>query len=158
MATYVSAQNTQQPDLVSNPVLDPTAGRPACQGELFHAFVTYALSSGTEELANDIINLTVLPVGAALVPHLCSVYSADPGTTLTLDVGYTANPDAYADNIVLSAGGLVNFTSATAPSGALALEPMTTGQLYATVATAGTLTDAVVLSFNLVYRFPNQAA
>ena len=155
MANYDSTQEGQQPALVTNPAL--FEARPAACAPLFHAFITYPLSSGTEELANDTIDLIDLPVGATLVPHLCSVYSADPGTTLTIDVGYAANPDAYADGIVLSAGGLVNFTSATAPSGALALEPMTTSQLYATVASAGTLTDAVVLTFCIVYRLPNQA-
>ncbi len=129
--------------------------RNAAVGELYHAFVTYALSSGVEEVATDIINLITLPVGAYLVPHMCSVFSADPGTTLTLDVGYAANPDAYADGIVLSAGGEIKFNSATAPSGALAIEPITTGAVYATVNSAGTLTDAVVLSFSLVFKLPN---
>ncbi len=130
--------------------------RNAAVGELYHAFVTYPLSSGVEEGANDTINLIDLPLGAYLVPALCSVYSADPGTTLTLDVGYADNPDAYADGIVLSAGGEVKFNSGTAPSGTLAIEPTTTsGKIYATVASASTLTDAVVLCFCLVFKLPN---
>lgn len=149
MANFDSTQYSQTP--VHNQHPGKIQNLPAHSEELFHTRVSYTLA-GTEA-ANDTIDLAELPVGATLVPELCTVYCADPGTTLTLDVGYTANPDAYADGIVLSAGGLVNFSSGTAPSG-LALEPMTTSTLLATVASANTLSAAVVLYFNLVWRLP----
>lgn len=114
---------------------------------------------GTEAAA-DIINLCILPVDAIPLPQLSSVYSTDPGTTLTLDIGTADNPDGWADGITLSAGGLINATSGTAPAW---LEPTPliadTGALnkagsavvYATVASANTLTAAVVLYFCLAY-------
>ncbi len=129
--------------------------RNSAVGELYHAFITYALSSGVEEVTSDTIHLIDLPVGAYLVPHMCTVLCADPGTTLTLHVGYAGNTDAFAQSIVLSSGGLINFTSGTVPSGALAAESITTGAVYATVASASTLTDAVVLSFSLTFKLPN---
>lgn len=151
MATYETAfYATQDPDRVNTSRL-PAAN--IASGDIEVCQVSYALSSGTEEIANDIINLAILPVGAILVPALCSVLCADPGTTLTLDVGYADNPDAYADGIVLSSGGRVEFTSGTAPSG-MVPEAMTTGTLIATVASAGTLTDAVVLYFTIAYKRP----
>lgn len=148
MASFDSTQYAQAP--VHNQHPGKIQNLPAHSEELFHTRVSYLLD--TTESATDTINLAVLPVGATLIPELCTVYCADPGTTLTLDVGYAANPDAYADGIVLSAGGLVNFASGTAPSG-LALEPMTTGALIATVASEDAL-NAVTLYFNLVWRLP----
>lgn len=153
MPTFTSTQNTQQPQHHSHPGSVQTLS--AHTAELYHTRVSYPLV-GTEAAA-DVINLCVLPVGATLLPQLCSVYSSDPGTTLTLDVGYAANPDAFADGIVLSAGGMINFSSGTAPSGLTALEPITTGQVTATVDSANTLTAAVVLYFNLVWRLPKAA-
>lgn len=150
MASFNSTQYAQTP--VHNQHPGKISLLPAHSEELFHTRVSYTLA-GTEAAA-DTINLAVLPVGATLVPQLCSVYCADPGTTLTLDVGYAANPDAFADGITLSAGGLVNFSSGTAPSGLTALEPITTGTVIATVDSANTLTASVVLYFTLVWRLP----
>ena len=155
MATYSTAIfELQDPDRVNTSRL---AAANEASGDLEVATFQYPLSSGTEEVANDVIKLGIIPVGAIVVPALCTVHSADPGTTLTLDIGYEGNTDAYADGITLSSGGLINFTSGTAPS-ALDNEPLTAGTTYpdgtvlATVASAGTLTDAVVLTFTIVYR------
>lgn len=151
MPTYETAfYATQDNDRVNTSRL---AAANVASGDLECLVVQYPLSSGTEEVANDVINLAKLPVGSIVIPALCSVHCADPGTTLTLDVGYAANPDAYADGITLSSGGHINFVSGTAPSG-LAQEPMTTENLIATVASASTLTDAVVLTFTIVYKRP----
>lgn len=112
------------------------------------------------EAATDIINLCILPVDAIPLPQLSSVYSADPGTALIIDVGTAADVDGWGDGLTLSAGGLINFTSGTAPAW---LEPTPlvadTGTfnkagsavVYATVMTATTLTASVVLWFNLAY-------
>ena len=157
MPTYESAFYATQKPTRANTSRQAAAN--VASGDLEVATFQYALSSGTQEVANDLILLGILPVGAIVVPALCSVYSADPGTTLTLDVGYEGNPDAFADGIVLSAGGRVEFTSGTAPSG-LTPEPITEGTtypdgtVYATVASASTLTDAVVLTFTIAYKRP----
>lgn len=114
------------------------------------------------EAANDIINLCILPVDAIPVPGLSFVFSADPGTTLTMDIGTADNPDGWADGLVLSAGGKIDCLSGSSPAPAW-VEPTPlvadTGTLnkngsavvYATVASANTLTASVVLYFTLAY-------
>jgi hypothetical protein len=117
------------------------------------ANVTLTGATATSDIL-QIIPALNLPVDAVVVPQLCSVTcSADPGTTLTLDVGYAANPDAYADGIVLSSGGQVAFTSGTIP--AAVGTPVRTdadGAIYATVASASTITNGTILTFIIAYR------
>lgn len=157
MATYESAFYATQKPTRANTSRQAAAN--VASGDVEVAVFQYPLSSGTEEVANDVILLGILPVGAIVIPALSSVYCADPGTTLTLDVGFEGNPDAFADGITLSSGGRVEFTSGTAPS-ALTPEPITVGTtypdgtVYATVASASTLTDAVVLTFTIAYKRP----
>jgi hypothetical protein len=124
-------------------------------GKLTIATANVTLTSATA--ANDILTIIpegFIPKGAVVVPQLCSVTSADPGTTLTLDVGYAANPDAYADGITLSAGGQIAFTSGTLPAAVTTPVRMegTADAIYATVMTANTVTDATVLTFIIAYR------
>lgn len=125
-------------------------------GDVEFAVIPYALA-GTEAAA-DTINLTVLPGGVIPIPSLSHVVcSADPGTTLTLDIGTAANADGWADGIVLSAGGKVECASATMPAwlAQTTVVPDTgsgNAVVYATVASANTLTAAVVLYFVLAYK------
>lgn len=156
MATFESTFYATQKPTRANTSRQAAAN--TASGDIEVAQFSYTLA-GTEA-ANDVIILGILPVGAIVVPALCSVYSADPGTTLTLDVGYENNTDAFADGIVLSAGGEIKFNSGTAPS-ALTPEPITdTGTTYpdgtvlATVASANTLTASVVLYFTIAYKRP----
>lgn len=107
--------------------------------------------------ANDILEIIPeqqVPVGAVVVPQLSSVQcSADPGTTLTLDVGDAGNTDRYADGIVLSSGGLVNFCSTGVPEAAVTPYRITEqGKIYATVASADTITNGTKLTFVIAYR------
>ena len=124
-------------------------------GKLTFATANVTIPSTTA--ANDILNIIpagLLPIGAVVVPQLCSVTSADPGTTLTLDIGFAANPDAYADGITLSAGGQIAFTSGTLPAAVTTPVRIETAAdaIYATVMTAATITDATVLTFLIAYR------
>lgn len=116
--------------------------------------VTYTLL-GTE-VANDTIQLFDLPVGAVIVPQDSNVTCLDPGGTLTLDIGDAADPDRYADGIVLSAGGIVNFcatAAATMPAAvATPFAAAVATRIVAKIDTAATLTPGVVLYFNIVYR------
>jgi hypothetical protein len=117
------------------------------------AHVTLTGATAAADLL-EIIPASLLPIGAVVVPQLCSVTCSDPGTTLTLDIGYAANPDAYADGIVLSSGGQIAFTSGTKPA-AVAVPVRITGEadaIYATVASADTVTNATVLTFIIAYR------
>jgi hypothetical protein len=128
-------------------------------GDVEFALIPYTLA-GTET-ANDTINLAILPADAIPLPHLSSVTcSADPGTTLTLDIGNADNPDGWADGIVLSAGGQVACTNTAIPAW-VAATPLVadsgfanagSAKIYATVASANTLTASVVLYFLLAYK------
>lgn len=112
--------------------------------------ISYLLA--TTEAANDTIQLFDLPAGCVIIPQLSSVTCADPGTTLTLDIGDATDPDRYADGIVLSAGGNVNFASGTLPAAVVTpYLPTATSRVIATVASANTL-SAVTLYFSIAYR------
>lgn len=153
MATFeTSLYAAQKPDR-SNPSRFAAAN--LAGGEISFARCSYTLL-GTEGAA-DIINLLELPEGASVVPQLSSVTcSADPGTTLTIDIGTAANADGFADGIVLSSGGQVAFTNTAipadvAPTKLVADSGEKNATVYATVASANTLTADVVLYFVIAY-------
>lgn len=154
MATFNSAQYALQVSTRANP--SRLAPPNVASGDVQYAVIPYALA-GTEDVA-DIVNLCVLPQGAIPIPQLSNVVcSADPGTTLTLDIGTAANPDGWADGIVLSSGGQVACTNTAIPAWVTQtpIVPDTgkgTADVYATVASASTLTADVVLTFTLAYK------
>lgn len=155
MATLTTAAYTAQIETRANPMrlADPNI----ISGEVEFAVVPYTLV-GTEAAA-DVINLCLLPAGAIPLPHLSKVTcSADPGTALVLDVGTAADLDGFADGLVLSAGGQVEFGSSSPMPAWLTQTPFVadTGSgnaiVKATLVTATTLTAAVVLYFNLAWK------
>lgn len=122
----------------------------AIGAKMFIKQVEYTLA-GTET-TSDVINICKLPQGAVPVVSLCNVFCQDPGTTLAIDVGTSADIDELADGIALSSGGLVAFTSGTAP--ALALTPAAYSShvtVYATPTSVSTLTAGASLVFTIVY-------
>jgi hypothetical protein len=126
-------------------------------GTVEYAVIQYSLA-GTEAAA-DIIKLCLWPAGVIPIPSLSKVTcGADPGTTLTMDVGTVADPDGFADGLVLSAGGQIEFGSSSPMPAWLAQTPLVadagTGnaEVYATVVSANTLTAATVLTFTLAYK------
>jgi hypothetical protein len=132
-------------------------GAPNIQsGDVQFAVIPYTLA-GTEAAA-DVINLCLLPAGAIPIPGLSKVVSADPGTTLTMDVGTAADLDGYADGLVLSAGGQIEFgTSSPLPAWNTQTPIVAdTGSgnaiVKATVVSAGTLTASTVLTFILAWK------
>lgn len=150
MATFKSSLITKQDAArtgLRNGILDGDDQ----SGVLLYATATYTLL-GTEAAA-DIIDLVDLPKGAVLVPQLSHVICTDPGTALVIDIGDAADTDRYANDIVLSAGGLVGFCSATQPDAAInPLRTTTQTRVYATIGTATALTAAVKLAFTIAYR------
>lgn len=105
------------------------------------------------ETANDTFNLCYLPKGASILRGLSTVSSVDPGTTLTLDIGTSANGDLYADGIVLSSGGTIGFGSAVAGTAGDYAPTATTDNsaVIVTIASASTITASVVLYFAVAY-------
>lgn len=155
MATFKSTLVTKQEAARTKPSSGLRDGDDAF-GILMLATASVTLTSATA--AADIIQIVppeLIPVGAVVVPQLCSVTSADPGTTLTLDIGDAADADRYADGIVLSAGGQVGFCSALPNPASVAAPFRLTEQavIQATVlAGASTITDGTVLTFIIAYR------
>ena len=155
MATFNSATYNLQKTDRANTSRNLAAG--VVDGTVEFATFSYALA-GTEA-TSDVINLCVLPAGVTPLPALSKVTcSADPGTTLTLDIGTAADLDGWADGIVLSAGGDVNCTNTAIPAWAATMTPIIADSnsgnavVKATVASAATLTASVILLFTLAYK------
>ena len=140
-AKNVSAQTSLQAGIVNGDDLS---------GVVLYLRDSYTLTGS--EAANDLIYLPELPPGSTIVPQLCSVTSADPGTTLTLDVGDSGDSDRYAAGIVLSAGGRIEFTSGTLPAAVGTPYRLTAPtQPIVKIASANTLTANVKLNFVIGY-------
>lgn len=116
-------------------------------------FLTATVTVPNALAANDLIEIGNLPTGCRVLPHMCNaVCHADPGTTLTLDIGDSADVDRYADGIVLSSGGVVNFTSAAIPDGTKNPVKATADTLiYATVMSADTITNNSKITFTIAF-------
>lgn len=122
-------------------------------GLLLYATASVVVTAGMA--AADTIEITDIPAEGVVVPQLSHVTcSADPGTTLTMDIGDAADTDRYADGINLGSGGQVAFTSGTMPAAATVPHRDQTGptRVIATLATAATLTADTVLAFTIAYR------
>ena len=157
MATYETAVYAAQKPTRANPSrLSPQL---SSSGSVEFAVIPYALK-GTE-VVGELINLCVLPAGAIPLPQLSGVScGADPGTTLTLDIGTAADPQGWADGIILSNGGHVSATSAGAvtwlnPTPLVAdagWENSGSAVVSAKFDTVSALTAAVNLYFLLAYK------
>lgn len=124
-------------------------------GDLKVAKSTYTLTGS--EADTETIGVVKLPAGARVIPELSSVYtSADPGTTLALDIGYEANADGLSDNLVLSAvaGGSLRFDeSGSVPAAMFTDEIVAEGGewVQATFMSPASLTASVKLRFVVAY-------
>ncbi len=130
-------------------------------GEVEFAVIPYALTSGTDEAANDIINLCVLPAGCIPIPQLSSITcDADPGTAFTVDVGTADNVDGWGDGVALTTAGKVDFCAAAHTQPAwLAQTPLVADSagfgnatVFATVMTATAPVAGVILYFTLAWK------
>jgi hypothetical protein len=111
---------------------------------------------------------SLCPVGAYLVPQLSSVYAVtDPGTSVLFNVGTVADPDKFADELILTQAGSdimtgtglakyqgnVSFAESKVAPAAIAT-PYKFTDPEAIIATAGTISSAseAVLVFLLAFR------
>lgn len=155
MASFDSAfYALQKPTRTTTPTRLATENTAA--GTIEIAVIPYTIA-GTEA-TNDTVNLCILPAGAVPLPAYSKVScSADPGSTLVLDVGTAADADGWIDGITLSSGGTVEAMSGTFPA-FTAATPLAadTGSgnavVYATLASVSTLTASVILYFHLAYK------
>lgn len=107
--------------------------------------------AGTESAADTFYIARLLP-GQRLRPDLCTVTHDDAGTTLTIDIGDSADPDRYGDGVDLAAAaGTERFTDAAIPDAIPNPHTITeaTRDILVTIATSGTPAAADVV-FNLV--------
>jgi hypothetical protein len=116
-----------------------------------HITVPAAVATSTKL---RLIPAEAVPVGAVVVPQMCSVFAhTDPGTAFVIDVGTATNDDAFADALACSAAGLFNFAaSGTVPVGIGTPYRFTKQEeIFATVRTA---TDVVetLLTVIIAYR------
>lgn len=129
-------------------LIDPTL----YQGNIRYLFATLALAS---TMANDdTFDIgPALPPGARVLPQLSKfTCHADPGTTLTIDIGDSGDPDRYCDGAVLNAGGEIAFCSAAIPAAvSTPLRFETATEILGIIKTAGTITDAVKVDILIAY-------
>ena len=79
--------------------------------EVFFYDTTVTIPTGAA--ASDTVNLFKVPAGVAINPASISIYAEDPGTTLTVDIGFAGDPDSLVDGLDISAGGF--FLGSAAP-------------------------------------------
>ena len=153
MPNYETAHYALQKPTRTNPANLAPAN--VSNGVVRYAKVRYVL---TTDAVDETIQICILPVGAVPLPELSSVScGSDPGTTLLMDIGNTANPDGWADGISLSSGGRVACDSGAVPAW---FDPYTlpdeNNTIYATyMATTTGLTPTTVVTFNLAYKMAN---
>ena len=102
----------------------------------------------------DLMRICYLPPSAKVIPSLSKVQcSADPGTTLVIDVGISTNTDLFADGIVLSSGGSVSFDSTVCDQAVTPTKLTAETLVYATIPTSGasTITNGTTLTFWIAY-------
>jgi len=110
-------------------------------------------TTATTNATGDTFNLCYLPKGVVVSRGNSHVSCVDPGTTLTLDIGTSANTDVYADGIILADGKTVTFGSTLAGAEADLAFAATTDNtpVIVTIADAGTVSANKVLYFTIAY-------
>jgi hypothetical protein len=158
MATFeTSHYAASKPDRTNSSRLAPAN---VASGQIEFAVIPYVLTSGTDEAADDIINLCILPEDVIPIPQLSSITcDSDPGTAFTVDVGTADNVDGWGDGVALTTAGKVEFCAAAHTQPAwLAATPLApdTGKgdavVFATVKTSTSPTAGVTLYFTLAYK------
>jgi hypothetical protein len=106
--------------------------------------------AGSGEPANDWFNIYKLKVGQTIIPGMSYCTHDSGGTTLTLNVGDSTDPDRYASGIVLSGStGLDWFCDSAIPAGEDTPHVATaaTEDVRVTIASTGTPAAASVVFY-----------
>lgn len=106
---------------------------------------------GTETATQTVQIGQKIPEGWVPIKEMSYVVCEDPGTTLTLDIGWAGNPDGLCDGLDVSAGGSFDLESAT---GVYGLDPVASAgeALLCTFATVSTLTADAQIRFKIAFR------
>jgi hypothetical protein len=127
-------------------------------GRLEFMSIPYTIPASSAPATGDILNLCELPPGVIPCPAYSNITcSADPGTTLIIDIGTAANADGWCDGAVCDAGKQVQCNAPVAadwnlPTPLVADTGATNATVYATFDTISTLTAGVVVYFNLAFK------
>ena len=134
-------------------VVQNTEPAPAGYGSQIGASFAYydaTIAVGTSfDEANDTAKLFVVPAGYRAVPNLWNIACEALGTTATLDIGTTADPDCIAVGV-----NVASSASKDATGGVEWLTPTTTTKattFIATLATANTLTAGKKIVIRAVF-------
>ena len=134
-------------------VVQNTEPAPAGYGSQIGASFAYyeaTIAVGTSfGAANDTANLFVVPAGYRAVPNLWHINCEALGTTATLHIGTTADPDCIADGVNVSAAA-----SKLAAGGVEWLTPATTTKattFIATLASVNSLTAGKKIVIRAVF-------
>ncbi len=120
--------------------------------------IPYTIPASNAPVTSDTLNLCELPPGAIPIPALSNITcSADPGTTLIIDIGTAVDADGWCDGAVCDAGKQVQCNSAAAaawnlPTPLVADTGATNATIIAVFDTISTLTAGVVVYFNLAFK------
>ena len=135
----------------------PLHGRTTSAGLVYIRGQVTCPATPTVDDTLTLVPKELIPPGAIFEPAACWVFcETDPGTALTLDVGFASNPDALADALALTTagttGGVVPFDeSGTVPAALADLTVVTTPEdVYAT-GKVSTAVDATVIQFCIAY-------
>lgn len=73
--------------------------------------VLYLVASATTTAidAGSTINVGIIPAGARVIPALSYVVHGAVGTSVTFDIGDSADPNRYADGLDVAAAGTTQF-------------------------------------------------
>lgn len=131
------------------------------QGKLRITLVPYTLST---ESTNDIIRLTRVKPGTKILSTVSRIVCEDPGTALTLDIGFASNPDALCDGAALTTAHDVTWTGAPSttvvanqyvPAAiAVTADTATDVDIYATVVLATAPTAGAKILFQIAWLEP----
>ena len=134
-------------------VVQKTEPAPAGYGSQLGASFAYydaTIAVGTSfDEAGDTANLFIVPAGYRAVPNLWHINCEALGTTATLDIGTTADPDCIADGVDVSKAASVDATG-----GVEWLTPATTTKattFIATLASATALTAGKKIVIRAVF-------
>lgn len=107
-------------------------------------FATIEVPVTADNVANDVINLIVLPAGAIVLPELSKVLVTDDMNdgAMTVDIGDIVDPDRYADGVDVAAAGIKEFLTSAFAAGLATKTPVAKTGVAATDTSIVTLTIA----------------
>ena len=120
-----------------------------CCGNILVARGQYVAAGAS---AGDEIQITRLPKGAVVIPHLCQVFTESLGSAFTVKIGDSNADDRYASSLSLASAGRQSLTGGSAE---LSPEPLEgSGWITATITSATAVATGKKAQFWIAYIMP----